>query len=203
MLPSTISNLLWLCVSVTATFSLSDLSENAHQLFTESMAWLDSTYDSEAGYLFDPSGAAALRHDVRSSAYYAVGLLARGSSADVSESMKIIRNIVAGQFKDPSKQWYGTYQKYPEEPTVGTPSYPQKMYDTWDPNWRGFIGNAFIIALEEFGEVIDEGVKVLIEESLFNATVGDSYRVGGVDGDNLYPAYSNPVGLSLFSKGLK
>jgi hypothetical protein len=34
-------------------------------------------------------------------------------------------------------------------------------------------------------------VKDLIIESLYNNTVGDSYRVGGVDGDNLYPAYSN------------
>ena len=31
----------------------------------------------------------------------------------------------------------------------------------------------------------------LILESLHNNTVGDTYRVGGVDDDNLYPAYSN------------
>lgn len=31
----------------------------------------------------------------------------------------------------------------------------------------------------------------LILESLHNNTIGDSYRVGGVDGDNLYPGYSN------------
>lgn len=31
----------------------------------------------------------------------------------------------------------------------------------------------------------------LILESLHNNTMGDSYRVGGVDGDNLYPGYSN------------
>lgn len=30
-------------------------------------------------------------------------------------------------------------------------------------------------------------------ESLHNATKGDEYRVGGVDDDNLYPSYSNPV----------
>ena len=38
----------------------------------------------------------------------------------------------------------------------------------------------------------------LIEESLFNATVGDTYRVGGVDGDNLYPSYSNPALMRAF-----
>jgi len=88
---------------------------------------------------------------------------------------------------------YGTYQKYPEEPTVGTPAYPPKMYDTWDPNWRGFIGTAFIIALEEFPHLINHEMTKLMHESLYNNTVGDSYRVGGVDGDNLYPSYSNPV----------
>jgi hypothetical protein len=32
-------------------------------------------------------------------------------------------------------------------------------------------------------------------ESLFNDPVGDSYRVGGVDDDNLYPLYSNPFNM--------
>ena len=38
-------------------------------------------------------------------------------------------------------------------------------------------------------------------ESLYNNTVGDSYRVGGVDGDNLYPAYSNPSLMRAFVSG--
>ena len=46
--------------------------------------------------------------------------------------------------------------------------------------------------------MIPENVTTLIEESLFNATVGDTYRVGGVDGDNLYPSYSNPALMRAF-----
>lgn len=88
---------------------------------------------------------------------------------------------------------YGDYQQYPEEPTVGTPAYQPIIYDTWDPNWRGFIGIAFIIALEEFAPLIPADVVQLMHASLYNNTVGDSYRVGGVDGDNLYPSYTNPV----------
>jgi hypothetical protein len=42
-----------------------------------------------------------------------------------------------------------------------------------------------------------------MEKSLFNNTKGDSYRVGGVDTDNLYPAYTNPVGLAIKLTGLK
>ncbi|KAL2216274.1 hypothetical protein M432DRAFT_551753 [Thermoascus aurantiacus ATCC 26904] len=156
------------------------------------MDWLDRMYDADAGYVFDPSAAAALRHDTRTSAWYAVGLLARNRGDDVEQAMLIIKNVIDGQFKDPKDQWYGTYQKYPEEPTVGTPAYPPKMYDTWDPNWRGFIGTAFIIALEEFPHLINHEMTKLMHESLYNNTVGDSYRVGGVDGDNLYPSYSNP-----------
>jgi hypothetical protein len=90
---------------------------------------------------------------------------------------------------------YGDYQKEPEEPTVGTAAYPEKIYNSWDPNWRGFIGTCFIVGLEEFGHLITPEVTSLMEKSLYNATRGDEYRVRGVDDDNLYPAYTNPVNL--------
>lgn len=48
-----------------------------------------------------------------------------------------------------------------------------------------------IIIYEEFGTLLPTNVQNLILESLHNNTIGDGYRVGGVDGDNLYPAYSN------------
>lgn len=91
---------------------------------------------------------------------------------------------------------YGDYQKEPEEPEVGSSYYAPSIYNSWDPNWRGFIGTAFIVGLEEFGSLISSNVTSLMLESLYNSTVGDSYRVGGVDGDNLYPAYTNPVSAS-------
>ena len=50
--------------------------------------------------------------------------------------------------------------------------------------------------LEEFGHLLSPELTQLIEQSLYNVSVGDSYRVGGVDDDNLYPAYSNPVSLT-------
>lgn len=45
---------------------------------------------------------------------------------------------------------------------------------------------------EEYGHLLPSSTRSLILESMRNNTIGDSYRVGGVDGDNLYPAYSNP-----------
>lgn len=74
--------------------------------------------------------------------------------------------------------------------------YPADIYDSWDPNWRGFIGTTLIIAFEEYGHLLSSPTKDLMLESLHNATKGDEYRVGGVDDDNLYPSYSNPVSIS-------
>lgn len=84
---------------------VNSLPRNAKGLFTESMTWLDSYYDPSAGYLFDESSAAGLRHETRSSAWYAIGLLARNKGKDVQYAMDIITNVIAGQFKDPKDQW--------------------------------------------------------------------------------------------------
>ncbi|KAL1623142.1 hypothetical protein SLS54_004629 [Diplodia seriata] len=172
-------------------------------MFNQSMSWLDTLYDPDAHYLYDVSQGTqtSLNHETRASAWYAIGLLARNEGSDVEEAMHIITNVIAGQFKNPEDQWYGTYQKYPEEPTVGSAAYPASIYDSWDPNWRGFIGTAFIQGLEDFPHLITPNVTALMLESLRNNTIGDSYRVGGVDDDNLYPAYSNPSIMRAFVSG--
>jgi hypothetical protein len=168
------------------------LSPNAQQMFNESMSWMDNYYDTSAGYLYNFGATSALRHETRSSAWYALGLLARNAGSDVAEAERIITNIIIGQYKDPSEQWYGDYQQEPEEPYVGSPNYPSHIYGSFDPNWRGFVGTTFVMAIEEFGALLSDAAQDLILESLVNATVGDSYRVGGVDDDNLYASYSNP-----------
>lgn len=76
-----------------------------------------------------------------------------------------------------------------------------QIYNSWDPNWRGFIGTTLIVIYEEYGHLLPSPVKTLILESMRNNTIGDSYRVGGVDGDNLYPAYSNPALMRAVASG--
>jgi hypothetical protein len=85
---------------------INKLSPNAKQMFTESMEWMDLYYDSDAGYLYDFSASVALRHETRSSAWYAFGLLARNEGNDVTEAEKIIKNIISAQYKAKSEQWY-------------------------------------------------------------------------------------------------
>jgi hypothetical protein len=96
---------------------------------------------------------------------------------------------------------FGDYQIYPEEPSVGTDQYPPNIYNSWDPNWRGFVGTSFVVMLEEFADLIPQDTREYMMESLYNTTIGDSYRVGGVDKDNLYPAYSNPSIMRAFVSG--
>jgi hypothetical protein len=81
------------------------MPSNARQMFTESMSWMDQYYDSKAGYLYDFSAATALRHETRSSVWYAFGLLARNKGNDAAEAEKIIRNTIAGQYKVESEEW--------------------------------------------------------------------------------------------------
>ncbi|UPL02755.1 hypothetical protein LCI18_013689 [Fusarium solani-melongenae] len=186
-----------------APSALNSMSRNARSLFTESMNWMDDYYDSEAGYLFDFSATTALNHDTRSSVWYALGLLARNQGDDATEAEKIITNVIHAQYEDPKDEWYATYQKEPEEPYVGSPHYPAKIYNSWDPNWRGFVGTTLIMAMEEYSAIISKSTQKLILQSLYNTTKGDEYRFGNTDNtkDNLYPAYSNPSIMRAFVSG--
>ncbi|KAI8273427.1 hypothetical protein K4K60_010871 [Colletotrichum sp. SAR11_57] len=178
------------------------LSDHTQDLFEESMNFLDKIYDPAAGYLyFFYFPLAAGKHETRSSVWYATGLLQRNEGDDVEQAVKIIKNVIADQKKVPQEQWYGDYTVYPEEPTVGSPAYPKNIFNSWDPNWRGFIGSNLIVIYEEFRHLISEDVQMLILESMRNNTVGDSYRVGGVDDDVLYPSYSNPALMRAVATG--
>jgi hypothetical protein len=85
---------------------VSSLPKNSQSLFRESMDWMDGFYDPSAGYLFDESSATALRHETRSSAWYAIGLLARNEHDDVKNALQIITNVIDNQYKDPKDQWF-------------------------------------------------------------------------------------------------
>ncbi|EFQ34016.1 hypothetical protein CGRA01v4_12505 [Colletotrichum graminicola] len=179
-----------------------ELKGFTQDLFDQSMQFLDKIYDPVAGYLyFFYYPLAAGKHETRSSVWYASGLLQRNTGDDVEQAIKIIQNVIDDQKKNPEDQWYGDYTVYPEEPTVGTPAYPKNIYNSWDPNWRGFIGTTLIVIYEEFKDLLPHDVQDLILASMYNNTIGDSYRVGGVDDDNLYPSYSNPSIMRAVATG--
>jgi hypothetical protein len=81
-----------------------DTETHATGLLLESMDWMDMFYDSERGYLFSLN-AAALTHETRASVWYAAGLLARNEADDVEQAVRIVKNVIGGQFKNESEQW--------------------------------------------------------------------------------------------------
>ncbi|KAK8123510.1 hypothetical protein PG999_003428 [Apiospora kogelbergensis] len=200
------SSLLGLVLLAFGSFGVSSAAElkslHAQNLLVESMDFMDKIYDRDAGYLYYfYYPLAAGQHETRSSMWYATGLLQRNRGDDVDQAVRIIKNIIGDQEKNETLQWFGDYTVYPEQPTVGHGDYKPVIYSSWDPNWRGFIGTNLIVIYEEFGALLPGDVKQLILSSLYNATVGDSYRVGGVDDDNLYPSYSNPAIMRAVASG--
>ncbi|KAJ5983993.1 hypothetical protein N7481_006092 [Penicillium waksmanii] len=164
----------------------------AADMFTTAIEWSDAYWDEDAGYLLASSSGPG-RYDTRHSAWYATQLLARNEQGDVARAIRIFDNVIAGQYLDPSKQWYGDYQQAPSQPEPGTPKYPDEgPYSSWDPNVRDFVGCAWLVALNDYEHLLPVTTVSKIERSLHIAAKGDLYRVGGVDGDNLYPCYSNP-----------
>ncbi|KAJ5785115.1 uncharacterized protein N7503_010327 [Penicillium pulvis] len=164
----------------------------ADDMFNTAIEWNDGFWDEEAGYLIAAASNDG-RYDTRHSGWYATQLLARNGPGDVARAVRIFDNVISGQYLNPAWQWYGDYQHSPSEPEPGTPEYVNGgPYTSWDPNIRDFVGCAWLMALSDYEHLLPAATVAKIEKSLLIAAKGDLYRVGGVDGDNLYPCYSNP-----------
>lgn len=172
-----------------SNYSMSNYSQD---LFDTSMNWQDGFWDEDIGYLVTADNTLPGRYDTRQTAWYAVGLVARNNTGDIEKAERIIKNIHRGQYKDPTKLWYGDIQQCPDEPTPQEGVYEPEIYDSWDPNWRDFVGTAFIIILNDYSNRLSNETLRELESMTYLLAKGDQYRVGGIDGDNLYPAYSNP-----------
>lgn len=179
-------------IDTSATNSTYKLSNYAQDLFDTSMDWQDGFWDEDVGYLVSADNTLPGRYDSRQSAWYAVGLAARNGPGDIENAERIIKNLYRNQYKDPSKLWYGDIQQCPDEPTPQEGVYEPKAYTSYDANWRDFVGIAFVILLEDYSERFSKETLEVLKDMMYLLTKGDQYRVGGVDGDNLYPDYSNP-----------
>lgn len=97
----------------------------AADMFKTAIEWSDGYWDDDAGYLLASSSNPG-RYDTRHSAWYATQLLARNGKGDVAKAVRIFDNVIAGQYLDPSTQWYGDYQQSPSQPEPGTSEYPDE-----------------------------------------------------------------------------
>ncbi|KAF7357361.1 Chitin synthase 4 [Mycena sanguinolenta] len=182
--------------SVNASY-LETLSERQRQVFDYVIEALDENFSPP--FLFNSP---------RYSAWYAVGLLARNGQEDVETASEILKDVISFQFTDPNTNWYGTFKNDPSAPDPGD-VYPPLLYTSYDTNIALFVCTSFIIIMEEFQHLLEPSLVTLLKNSMYNATIGDGYRVGGFNGDgysaggfigdNLYPIYSNPWYMRVMS----
>ncbi|KAF1924614.1 uncharacterized protein M421DRAFT_278083 [Didymella exigua CBS 183.55] len=169
------------------------LTAEAQTLFDYSMFVQDNRYDASYNYIaYGDKGS----WSVRFTAWYLAGLLHRNEGDDLEHAKAAIMNIISVQMTDDfDAAWYGTYKLSPDQPdpTPNSTLYPPKIYETYDPNWREFIGTQFVQVVEEFGHLIGADLVARIEESLEIAAVGGMRRNGTFpENDNLTLGYSNP-----------
>ncbi|KAF7719476.1 Uncharacterized protein PECH_005238 [Penicillium ucsense] len=170
------------------------LSKNAQDLFDYSMHVNDLRFDDSYKLIWYADNGP---WSTRFTAWYVAGLLYRNKGHDVDNAKAAIEAILACQMTESfDSAWYGTFKLSPDEPypTPDSDLYPPKIYDTYDPNWREFIGSQLVQVVEEFSDLLGDQLVSRIEDSLEYAAVGSMRRNGSYpEGDNLTPAYSNPA----------
>lgn len=168
-------------------------TSEAQSLFDYSMFVQDNRFDVSYNYIaYSDKGS----WSVRFTAWYLAGLLHRNEGEDLKYAKAAIENILSVQMTDDfNAAWYGTYKLSPDQPdpTTGSTLFPPKVYESYDPNWREFIGTQLIQVVEEFGHLIGSDLVSRIEDSLEIAAVGGMRRNGTFpEDDNLTLGYSNP-----------
>jgi hypothetical protein len=125
-------------------------------------AWVDDAWDETRGLLWNPAGSfddyglsARSAHMVPQSAWYAVGLLARG---DTARAERVLEELCALQYDRPGAVWDGTFARFAEWPEP-----PERGAVEWvdyDPNWRQFVGTTFALILETFDVSADTAARL-------------------------------------------
>ncbi|GIZ37545.1 hypothetical protein CKM354_000098900 [Cercospora kikuchii] len=180
------------------------LTNAAQDLFDWSMTVNDLRFDQSYKYIRNPDKGP---WSTRFTAWYVAGLLYRNNGSDCENAKAAIENIISCQYSDSTyydTTWYGTFKLSPDQPdpTPDSDLYPPKIYGTYDPNWREFIGSQLVQVVEEFSSIIGDDLVNKIEDSLEIAAVGSMRRNGSFpEGDNLTPAYTNPAVMRAWYVG--
>ncbi|MBD3241663.1 MAG: hypothetical protein GF331_13820 [Chitinivibrionales bacterium] len=149
------------------------------------MALLDRWFDAAAGLICLPNTG---RHDTRASVYYALGLLRRNGSDASGRAEAILRVVSALQWHCPGQPWHGTFARFPEE-FVERQS--MRVWHDYDPNWREFLGTAFILLLDRYRDRLSDPAATTLEQTLTEAAEGAYTR-------DVPAGYTNAALMSAF-----
>ncbi|WNS46794.1 hypothetical protein [Paenibacillus sp. MMS20-IR301] len=102
------------------------LTERQRYLVDQAMELMDSFYDAEMELLIDEERSD--RHNTRSSAHYALGLLIRGGEGDLELACRLLRRVMALQFNAPDEIYHGTFRVSPQAALPPAGNYAWKKF---------------------------------------------------------------------------
>ena len=155
---------------------LASLDPAPADLATAAVAWGDRWWDPDAGLLWNPDDAfeelpaGRSVHLVPQSAWYAAGLLLRGSEGDLARASSVLTAVLDTQYDAPGEVWDGTFARFQEWPV---PSSDATIWVDYDPNWRQFIGTTFSLVLSDLAEGLDDALLARMEAAVRRAVDGE------------------------------
>jgi hypothetical protein len=129
-------------------------------------------------------------HLVPQAAWHAFGLLLRrrAETRDVERAKRILRELVALQYDAPGTPWHGSFARFAESPE---PAKGAVEWQDYDPNWRQFLGTAFVAILQCFGPLLPDDLVDALDGAMAQA-------VRGEPPDRVPASYSNIALLRAF-----
>ena len=175
--------------------NLDQLDAPARDMAERSIAWMDRCWDEAAGLFRTPDDAIYERGQagvpgqlVRETAWYALGLLLRGTSGDRARACRAIDTVLTYQFEAPGQPYHGTWYRSPYEPPP--PEHPV-IWKDYDPNWREFIGTTLALILLEYESWLPTDLVRRIDLALRRAIAGTLAR-------NVPASYTNIALMTAF-----
>jgi len=171
--------------------TLRSLPPLAQKLAEESLDWMQPYGDAACHLLHYPGNhghyaSLDLKSDrphlVRESAWWAVGLLLRNRGDDAAHAIAVLQAVLRWQFNEPGRPYHGTFHRSPEEKWPPTDN--SVTLQDYDPNWRQFIGTAFLVILEKLSDRVPAALQSRLWDSIRLAVEGEPP-------DRIVPAYSN------------
>jgi hypothetical protein len=102
------------------------LTERQRHLVIQAMALMDPLYDGVMELLIDEEQSD--RHNTRSSAHYALGLLIRSGEGDHGRAVRLLNRVMDLQFDCPDEIYHGTFRVSPQAALPPAGNYDWKKF---------------------------------------------------------------------------
>jgi hypothetical protein len=162
----------------------------ARDLAERTLAWGDHDWDAQARLVRAPDRAGfggdgvppGDLHLVPQSAWHAFGCLLRGAPGDRDRARCILETLLPLQYDEPGAVWHGTFARFSESPRP--PREGARIWTDYDPNWRQFLGTAFLWTLRCFPDALPAELVSGLERAVRRAVTSEPP-------DRVHDSYAN------------